>query len=131
MLTRRQLTQLLLATPFAARVATPNAPRLLTINGVNVSSVSLVIGSAPSSGTLPTATVGSVYSASISVSGGTPPYTVTKTADTTTCTWPTVSVSGSTVSIGAWPVAVESQTITVQVQDSASNTVSGTYTIPT
>jgi hypothetical protein len=132
MLTRRQLTQLLLATPFAARAATPNPPRLLTIDGVNVSTGgSLVIGSPPSSGTLPTATVGSVYSASISVSGGTPPYTVTKTADKTTCTWPVVSISGSTVSIGAGPVAVESQTITVQVQDSASNTVSGTFTIPT
>jgi hypothetical protein len=130
MLTRRQLTELLLAVPFAARAATPNPPTLCSVNGVNASpGGSLAIS--PSSGTLPTARVGSVYSASICVSGGTPPYTVTKTADTTTCTWPTASVSGSAVSIGAWPIAVESQTITVQVRDSASNTVSGTYTIPT
>ncbi len=130
MLTRRQLTELLLAVPFAARAATPDAPHLCSVSGVSASpGGSLAI--TPSSGSLPTARVGSVYSASICVSGGTPPYTVSKTADTTTCTWPTVSVSGSSVSIGAWPLAVESQTITVQVNDSASGTATGTFTIPT
>ena len=88
------------------------------------------IGLSPANA-LPTATIGSTYNATIAITGGTPPYTVTKTADTTTCTWPTVSVSGNTITIGAWPIAVENQTITLQVSDSASNTVSATYTIPT
>jgi hypothetical protein len=64
MLTRRQLTQLLLAAPFAARAAvTPKAPVLLTVNGVSVSSGSNInLAALPAGGTAATANQ-SAYSA--------------------------------------------------------------------
>jgi hypothetical protein len=52
MLTRRQLTQLLLAMPFAARASTtPNAPVLLTLNGVKVPGANLNISALPAGST--------------------------------------------------------------------------------
>ena len=47
MLNRRQVTQFLLAAPFAARAATPGEPVLKTINGVTVPGSTINIGALP------------------------------------------------------------------------------------
>lgn len=79
--------------------------------------------------TLSNATIGSFYTPSpILASGGTGSYTFTKLTDNTTCTWPVINTDGSFGS--CWPLAVESQTITVQLTDGVT-TIVGTFTIPT
>src|ERR1700677_1080341 len=47
MLNRRQVTQFLLAAPFAARAATPGEPVLKTLNGITVPGSNINIGALP------------------------------------------------------------------------------------
>lgn len=56
-------------------------------------------------------------------------YVFTKLTDNTTCRWVIVNPDGSFGT--CWPVAPETQTITVQLSDGINTPVVGTFTIPT
>jgi hypothetical protein len=76
--------------------------------------------------TLPTATAGTAYSATLTVSGGTGPFTWSITSGTLPLG---LTLSGSTGAVTGTPTGTGSSAVTFQVKDAAGNTATQTITI--
>jgi hypothetical protein len=78
--------------------------------------------------TLPGATKGTAYTVTMTATGGTAPYTWSITSDTPdTGSW--LSINASTGALSGMPGTVETETVVIKATDSASASVSGTFSL--
>lgn len=94
-------------------------------SGTTTGTASLVI---TTSSPLPSATVGSAYSYTMAATGGVTPYTWSITADTPdTGSW--LSINSGTGALSGTPTTAETESLTIKVTDSASDTASDPFTL--
>jgi hypothetical protein len=116
----RRTRALLFAGAFAILVAFTGCGGGLGGSGGGSGSSALSIATA----TLPDGIVGSPYSATVSASGGTPPYTWYLASGALPST---VALAATTGSISGTPTATGTFTVTLQVSDAASHSAQQTY----